>query len=86
LSLPITRETREKLAYLLFETSQPTNDGLEKRIAALEDGVEALAYSSGSAAVYGVIVSLAGPGDNIIVSTGLHGGTYKQFRKAAAQL
>ncbi|KAI1148906.1 hypothetical protein F4825DRAFT_454016 [Nemania diffusa] len=72
--------------HLYTRVSNPTHDGLEKRIAALEDGVEALAYSSGAAAVYGVIVSLVAPGDNIVVSSGLHGGTYKQFRKAVAQL
>ncbi|KAG9241027.1 hypothetical protein BJ878DRAFT_522769 [Calycina marina] len=72
--------------YLYSRLSNPTNDGVEKRIAALEDGVNGLVYSSGTASVYAIIVSLAGMGDNVIVSTGLHGGTFKQFRKAGAQL
>lgn len=66
--------------------TQPTHDGLEKRIAALEDGRDALTFSSGSAAVLGVVASLAGRDDNVIVSTSIHSGTYRQFRKAQAQL
>lgn len=66
--------------------TQPTHDGLEKRIAALEDGRDALTFSSGSAAVLGVIASLGGRDDNVIVSTSIHSGTYRQFRKAQAQL
>ncbi|KAF4994488.1 hypothetical protein FGRMN_5758 [Fusarium graminum] len=72
--------------HLYTRVSNPTHDGFEKRIAALEDGRDALAFSSGSAAVLGVIASLAGMGDNAIVSTSIHSGTYRQFRKAQVQL
>lgn len=65
---------------------QPTHDEFEKRMAALEDGRDALAFSSGSAAVLGVIMSLAGIGDNAIVSASIHSGTYRQFLKAQSQL
>lgn len=65
---------------------QPTHDGFEKRIAALEGGKDALAFSSGSAAVFGIIMSLAGMGDNAVVSTSIHSGTFRQFRKAQSQL
>lgn len=54
----------------------PTNDVLEKRIAALEGGIAALALASGQAAVTYAILTIAEAGDNIISSTALYGGTY----------
>ncbi|KAF9191470.1 Homocysteine synthase [Haplosporangium sp. Z 767] len=58
----------------------PTNDVFEKRIAALEGGVAALATSSGQAAQFLAISTLAQSGDNIIASSHLYGGTYNQFK------
>ncbi|KAF9159481.1 Homocysteine synthase [Actinomortierella ambigua] len=58
----------------------PTNDVFEKRIAALEGGVLALATSSGQAAQFLAITTLAQAGDNIIASSHLYGGTYNQFK------
>lgn len=57
----------------------PTNDVLEKRIAALEGGVAALAVSSGSAAIYYSIINIASQGDEIVASNKLYGGTYNLF-------
>ena len=57
----------------------PTQDVLEKRIAALEGGLAALALASGQAAVTYAIQTLAEAGDNIISSTALYGGTYNLF-------
>ena len=57
----------------------PTNDVLEKRIAALEGGLAALALASGQAAVTYVIQTIAEAGDNIVSSTALYGGTYNLF-------
>jgi O-acetylhomoserine (thiol)-lyase len=53
----------------------PTTDVLEKRIAALEGGVGALAFASGQAAETMAILNLAGVGDEIISTTSLYGGT-----------
>ncbi|KAG0243891.1 Homocysteine synthase [Actinomortierella wolfii] len=58
----------------------PTNDVFEKRMAALEGGVVALATSSGQAAQFLAITTLAKSGDNIITSSRLYGGTYNQFK------
>ncbi|KAF9284098.1 Homocysteine synthase [Mortierella alpina] len=58
----------------------PTNDVFEKRIAALEGGVAALATSSGQAAQFLAITTLAQAGDNIVASSHLYGGTYNQFK------
>ena len=57
----------------------PTNDALEQRIAALEGGVAALAVSSGQAASALAIQNLCRPGDNIVSSTDLYGGTWNLF-------
>ena len=57
----------------------PTNDVLEKRVAALEGGVAALAVSSGQAASAFAIQNLARVGDNIVSSTDLYGGTWNLF-------
>jgi O-acetylhomoserine (thiol)-lyase len=57
----------------------PTNDVLEKRIAALEGGVAALALASGQAASAFSVQNLAAVGDNIVSSTDLYGGTWNLF-------
>ncbi|CDG20165.1 Homocysteine synthase [Xenorhabdus poinarii G6] len=54
----------------------PTNDVLEKRVAALEGGIGALAVASGMAAITYAIQAIAGVGDNIIAVSKLYGGTY----------
>lgn len=58
----------------------PTVDVFEKRIAALEGGVAAIAASSGQAAQFMAISALAHAGDNIISTSNLYGGTYNQFK------
>ncbi|RFU32673.1 hypothetical protein B7463_g3686, partial [Scytalidium lignicola] len=58
----------------------PTVDVFEKRIAALEGGVAAVAASSGQAAQFMAIANLAHAGDNIVSTTNLYGGTYNQFK------
>lgn len=57
----------------------PTSDVFEKRIAALEGGVGALAVSSGSAAVTYAIQNIAHSGDHIVSANTLYGGTYNLF-------
>ncbi len=56
----------------------PTRDHLEKVVAALENGVDALAFSSGMAAISS-LMELFRPGDHIIVDTDLYGGTVRLF-------
>ncbi len=57
----------------------PTNDVLEKRMAALEGGIAGLAVSAGSSAIHYAILTLAQSGDNIVSSPQLYGGTYTLF-------
>jgi O-acetylhomoserine (thiol)-lyase len=57
----------------------PTNDVFEKRVAALEGGVGALAFSSGSSAVTFSILNIAGAGDHVVSANSLYGGTYNLF-------
>lgn len=58
----------------------PTTDVLERRMAALEGGIAALAVSSGHAAQFIALTNLLASGDNIVSSPYLYGGTYNQFK------
>lgn len=57
----------------------PTNDVLEKRVAALEGGIAGLAVASGQAAVAYAVQTLVETGDNFISAATLYGGTYNLF-------
>ncbi|HEX4770751.1 MAG TPA: O-acetylhomoserine aminocarboxypropyltransferase/cysteine synthase family protein [Bryobacteraceae bacterium] len=57
----------------------PTTDVLEKRVASLENGVAALGLSSGQAAQFLALTTIAAPGDQIVSSSTLYGGSYTQF-------
>lgn len=58
----------------------PTTDVFEKRVAALEGGVAALAVSSGHAAQFLALTTIMRKGDNFITSPYLYGGTHNQFK------
>src|SRR5512133_2214723 len=58
----------------------PTTDVFEKRIAALEGGVAAVATASGQAAQFLAISNIVQAGDNIVSTSYLYGGTYNQFK------
>jgi len=58
----------------------PTTDVFEKRIAALEGGVAAVATASGHAAQFLALTTILGAGDNLVSSSRLYGGTYNQFK------
>ena len=64
----------------------PTTDVFEQRIAALEGGVAAVATSSGQAAQFLAITTIAQAGDNIVSSSFLYGGTYNQFKVTLPRL
>ena len=57
----------------------PTTGAFEERVATLEGGTGAVATASGQAAQYIAITTLLGPGDQIVASNALYGGTYTQF-------
>jgi O-acetylhomoserine/O-acetylserine sulfhydrylase len=64
----------------------PTTDVFEKRVAALEGGVAALATASGHAAQFLAITNIAQAGDDIVSSSRLYGGTYNQFKVTLPRL
>jgi len=64
----------------------PTTDVFEKRVAALEGGVAALATASGQAAQFLALNNLLQAGDNFISSSFIYGGTYNQFKVAFKRL
>ena len=64
----------------------PTNDVLEKRIAALEDGLACLTVSSGQTASTFAVLNVAQAGDNIVSSTDLYGGTVSLFTHTLSKL
>ena len=64
----------------------PTNDVLEKRIAALEHGLAAVTVSSGQAASTFALLNVAQSGDNVLSSTDLYGGTVNLFTHSFKKL
>ncbi|TDB65167.1 O-acetylhomoserine aminocarboxypropyltransferase/cysteine synthase family protein [Arundinibacter roseus] len=60
----------------------PTNDVFEKRVAALEGGVAALATASGHAAQFLAINNITTVGDNFVTTSFLYGGSYNQFKNS----
>ena len=64
----------------------PTQDVLEKRVAALEGGIAALALASGMAAITYAIQTIAEAGDNIVSASQLYGGTYNLFAHTLPQM
>jgi O-acetylhomoserine (thiol)-lyase len=64
----------------------PTTDVLEKRLAAMEGGVGALALSSGQSAIYVSIFNICGSGGHIVSSNSLYGGTVTLFSQTFAKL
>lgn len=69
----------QKFGNIYSRIMNPTMDVLEKRVASLENGIGALAMSSGQAAQFIAISSLMQSGDHMVSSATLYGGTYTQF-------
>lgn len=69
-----------KFGNIYTRIMNPTTDVFEKRVAALEGGVAALATASGQAAQLLALTTLAEAGDNIVSTSYLYGGTYNQFK------
>lgn len=75
----------KELGNIYTRIMNPTTDILEKRVAALEGGVAALAVASGQAASALAIQNIAEAGDNIVSSTDLYGGTWNLFANTLKQ-
>jgi cystathionine beta-lyase/cystathionine gamma-synthase len=70
--------------YEYARTANPTREALERNVAALERAKHGLAYSSGMAAT-DTILRLCGPGDEIVVTANVYGGTYRLFAMVLQQ-
>ena len=69
----------EEFGNIYTRIMNPTNDVFEKRIAALEGGVSAVATSSGLAAQFLALSTILEAGDNLVSTSFLYGGTFNQF-------
>lgn len=69
-----------KFGNIYTRLMNPTTDVFEKRVAALEGGVAALATASGHSAQFVALNTFVGLGDNFVSSSHLYGGTYNQFK------
>lgn len=69
-----------KFGNIYTRIMNPTTDVFEKRIAALEGGVAALATSSGQSAQFLALTNILEAGDNFVSTSYLYGGTYNQFK------
>ena len=65
----------ERSGHVYSRLSNPTTEVLEQRVAALEDGIGAIATASGQAALHLIIATLMGAGSHIVASTALYGGS-----------
>ena len=72
--------------HIYTRINNPTQDVLEQRVAALEGGVAAVAFASGSAAGTAAILNLARAGDHLVSSASLYGGTYNLFHYTLPKL
>jgi O-acetylhomoserine (thiol)-lyase len=69
----------QKFGNIYTRIMNPTTAVLEARVASLENGVAALGLSSGQAAQFLAITTIAAPGDQIVAASTLYGGTFTQF-------
>ncbi|HEY5966164.1 MAG TPA: PLP-dependent transferase, partial [Xanthobacteraceae bacterium] len=76
----------KELGNIYSRIGNPTCDALEQKITALEGGVAALAVSSGQAASAMAIQNLCRPGDNVVSSTDLYGGTWNLFANTLSSM
>jgi len=65
----------ERAGHVYSRISNPTNAVLEQRVSALEDGIGAIATSSGQAALHLAVATLMGAGSHVVASTALYGGS-----------
>ncbi len=69
----------KELGNIYTRIMNPTTDILEQRVTQLEGGAASVAVSSGTAAIFYAIITLAQMGDEIVSANNLYGGTYTQF-------
>lgn len=75
----------KELGNIYTRLMNPTQDVLEKRVAALEGGAAALAVASGTSAIFYSIINICQAGDEIVSANALYGGTYTMFKDILPQ-
>lgn len=75
----------KELGNIYTRLMNPTQDVLEKRVAAIEGGAAALALASGTSAVFYSIINICQAGDEIVSANTLYGGTYTMFKDILPQ-
>lgn len=76
----------KELGNIYSRLMNPTNDVLEKRLAALDGGIAGLAFASGQAAITAAILTITHAGQNFISATSLYGGTWTLFSQTFKKL
>ena len=76
----------KELGNIYTRLQNPTQDVLEKRVAALENGAAALALSSGTAAIFYTIINVCGNGDEVVSTANLYGGTFTMFQNMLPEM
>ncbi len=76
----------KEFGYIYTRLNNPTNDILEQRLAALEDGIGAVSFASGTSAFATTILTLCKAGDHIISSSSLYGGSYNLLNATLPRL
>jgi len=76
----------KELGNIYTRIGNPTQDVLEKRLAALEGGGAALALSSGTSAIFYTIINICQQGDEVVAANNLYGGTFSQFDSILPQM
>ncbi len=76
----------KEMGNIYTRIGNPTQDVLEKRVAALEGGAAALALASGTSAIFYTIINICEQGDEIVAANNLYGGTFSQFDAILPQL
>ncbi|MCB0705766.1 MAG: O-acetylhomoserine aminocarboxypropyltransferase/cysteine synthase [Saprospiraceae bacterium] len=75
-----------ELGFIYTRLNNPTNDVLEQRLAALDGGIGAAVFASGTAAISTALLTLLRAGDHIVSSSSLYGGTYNLLNNTLPRL
>ena len=74
------------LGNIYTRLQNPTQDVLEQRVAAMEEGAAALALASGTSAIFYTAINICGMGDEIVAAVNLYGGTFTMFKSILPEL
>ena len=76
----------QELGFIYTRLNNPTNDILQQRLAAIEGGIGAVVFASGTAAISTGLLTLLKAGDHIVASSSLYGGTYNLLKVTLPRL